>query len=55
MGVAKKVIDKVKEAIKPKVVKVIKTEEVKTICSNCNDSGLACSSCSVPFSDTFGE
>lgn len=53
MGV-KKVIDKVKEIVKPKVT-VVKTEAKVETCSNCNDSGLACSSCSVPFSDTFGE
>lgn len=48
----KNVIEKVKEAVKPKVVKVEKQSES---CSNCNDSGLQCSSCSAPFTDTFGE
>lgn len=53
MGV-KTVIDKVKEIVKPKVI-VVKTESKVEVCSNCNDSGLACSSCSVPFTDTFGK
>lgn len=50
----KTVIDKIKEVIKPKVV-VVKVEETKTICSNCEDSGLQCHLCSPVFSDTFGE
>ncbi len=48
---------KVKEVIekilpKTKVVKE-KSEEIK--CNNCTGAGEQCSSCSVPFEDTFGK
>jgi len=51
MGV-KKVVEKIVELVEPKVVK---TAEVTKVCPNCEDSGLQCHVCSVPFSDTFGE
>lgn len=54
MGIAKRVVDKVKEVVKPKTVKVNKVEEVKITCSNC-DGSTQCSVCSPVFRDTFGE
>lgn len=52
MGAVKKVVDLIKAK---KEVKVVKMQEVKVTCLNCDDSGLACSSCTKPFTDTFGE
>lgn len=52
--VVRKVVDKVKSIVTPKVV-VVKTEVQKTVCSNCNDSGRHCSVCTPVFHDTFGK
>ena len=47
----KKVVDTVKKAVAPKVVK---TETVKTVtCSNCTGKGEQCSVCTPIFVDTF--
>jgi len=53
MGVAKKVVDLVKGKKEVKVVKAKQVEEVA--CSNCDNSGAQCSTCSPVFRDTFGE
>lgn len=47
MGAVKKIVD----TIMPKVV--VKKVEVK--CDNCTGNGEQCVSCSVPFTDTFGQ
>lgn len=52
MGAVKKIVD----AIMPKVViKKVEVKEVEVKCDNCTGNGEQCVSCSVPFTDTFGQ
>jgi hypothetical protein len=53
MGRPKKIVEAIVEALTPKKVVVMKKEDVTPVCSNCNDSGVQCSTCSEPFVDTF--
>lgn len=48
----KKVVDKVKGVVTPKVA-VVKTEQVKSQCANCSSQGEQCSVCTPIFTDTF--
>lgn len=48
----KKVVDKVKGVITPKVT-VVKTEKSETKCANCSSQGEQCSVCTPTFTDTF--
>ena len=55
MGRPKKIVEAIIEAVSPKKVVVEKVEVKETDCSNCDNSGSQCSSCTPAFKDTFGE
>lgn len=55
MGRPKKIVEAIIEAVSPKKIVVEKAEAKEASCSNCDNSGVQCSTCTPAFRDTFGE
>jgi hypothetical protein len=55
MGRPRKIVEAIIGAVSPKKIVVEKAEVKEAGCSNCDNNGAQCSSCTPPFRDTFGE